>query len=119
MKPNAIKRFIQGLLINASIIITGYFVVQPDPKGIGFSLFLMAYGILASIFGVYFSIRKVVNATDVYWLLISANLLNVYLFFKMTTPLITEDVSFSVWSLLLIFLPMGIVSIYFLIKKLR
>jgi hypothetical protein len=119
MPTNYIRRFTQGLLINISFIIAGYFVIHPDPKGIGFSLFLMAYGIITSIFGVYFAMIQVVKTSDVYWLLISANLLNVYLLFKTTMPLITKEVNFSVWSLLLIFFMMGALSIYFLIKKLR
>lgn len=52
MIKGTIENFIISILFHIAVIIGIYFMVQPDPKGIGFWFYSMIYGVLLMITGV-------------------------------------------------------------------
>ncbi len=67
-----------SVLINGCIVGFVYYYVQPDDKGIGFGLFLMAYGFLSSISGLLLQLRKWSDTWAIKCLVMLANLTNFF-----------------------------------------
>ncbi len=79
MKPSQkSEAFVYSILINGLIIGLVFYYVQPDDKGIGFGLFLMVYGFLASISGLILQLRKWSDTWSIKCLIMLANVTNFF-----------------------------------------
>ena len=61
------------------VLLLIYFLVQPDPKGIRFGVFLTVFGVISSMCGLVLFFFKSIKKSEFHYLIMTANLVNVYI----------------------------------------